>query len=328
VAAGGSASFGITATGSAPLSYQWYLNTNSPVLGATNATLTLANVQLTNGGYYSIHVTNLFGSVTSSNALLVVQAPPVILTQPTNVTAYVGGLAAFTTAATGSPLLSYQWNFNGQTNFITGATNAVLTISNVQLANAGVYALTVTNGFGSAVSSNVTLTVIDTLDHFTWSPVPSPRFVGAPFGVSVQARDSINQLFTNFTGVVFFTVTNGATVKPPTSGSFVQGVWNGPVMVAQTGTNLVLQANDGAGHAGLANAINVLAAPSLEMARSGDFLLIFWPTDPAGFVLESSPNLLQWTQVSTPPLPIGNQYLESIQIGATNQYYRLRFKLP
>jgi hypothetical protein len=328
VAAGGTASFTVTASGTPSLSYQWYFNTNSLLLGATNTTLTLSNAQLVNQGYYSVRVTNLFGSATSTNALLIVQAPPVITLQPTNLTVNVGATAVFTTAVTGSVPLSYQWSFN--TINITGATNAILTIPNVQLANAGVYALTATNAFGTAVSSNVTLTVIDVLDHFSWSPIPSLRFVNAPFGVAVQARDSINQVFSNFTGTVALTVTNGAALSPLVSSNFIQGVWVGSVTIPQTATNLVLQANDGAGHFGLANPINVMAPPSLAMAQSGSSLLIFWPVDPAGFVLETTPSLVppQWTKVTIPPLQIGNQFLESIQTSGTNQYYRLRFTLP
>jgi hypothetical protein len=328
MAVGGTASFSVTASGTPSLSYQWYFNTNSLLLGATNATLTLSNVQLASQGYYSVRVTNLFGTATSTNALLIVQAPPVINLQPTNLTVNVGATAVFATAVTGSAPLSYQWSFN--TINITGATNAVLTIPNVQLANAGIYILTVTNAFGTAVSSNATLTVIDVLDHFSWNPIPSPRFVNAPFGVAIQARDSINQVFTNFTGTVALAATNGATVTPLVSSNFVQGAWIGSVTIPQPATNLVLRASDGAGHFGLANPINVMSPPSLAMAQSGNSLLIFWPVDPTGFVLETTPALVppQWTQVSTPPLQIGNQFLESLQINGTNQYYRLRFTLP
>ncbi|HXF10965.1 MAG TPA: LamG-like jellyroll fold domain-containing protein, partial [Desulfuromonadaceae bacterium] len=82
---------------------------------------------------------------------------PVIVYQPTNYTANVGGTAALTVVAGGTVPLSYQWNFNG-TN-ILNATNASYTVANVQLSQAGNYAVTVTNLYGSAVSSNAVLTV-------------------------------------------------------------------------------------------------------------------------------------------------------------------------
>jgi len=274
-------------------------------------------------------VTNVYGSLLSSNALLTVQAPPVFTTQPTNLTVSVGATAVFAATATGSPSLTYQWYFNGTSGPILGATNATLVISNAQLASAGAYAVTVTNLFGSAASSNATLTVLDVLDHFAWNLIPSPRFVNAPFGVSILAMDSINQLFTNFNRTAQLSATNGVPVNPPVTGGFVQGVWTGSVIIPQAGSNLVLQASDGAGHAGLANPINVIPTPALALARSGGFLLVFWPVDPAGFVLETSTNLTTpWLPVATPPFQIGNQYLESVQISYPNQYYRLRFTLP
>ncbi|MEY4201225.1 MAG: hypothetical protein RLZZ265_2965 [Verrucomicrobiota bacterium] len=58
----------VTATGSAPLTYQWRLNgTNLP--NATNATLAVAGFAA-NAGSYRVVVANSVGSVTSSEALL------------------------------------------------------------------------------------------------------------------------------------------------------------------------------------------------------------------------------------------------------------------
>ena len=68
--------FNITAGGSTPLSYQWSFN-GTNINNATNAILTLNNVQLGDAGTYLVTVTNLYGSATSSNALLNVNQPPV-----------------------------------------------------------------------------------------------------------------------------------------------------------------------------------------------------------------------------------------------------------
>jgi hypothetical protein len=69
-----SVSFTVVVSGSAPLSYRWYLNTNAPVANATNSTLTLDNVQSTNAGAYSVVVTNVAGSIASTNVFLTVSA--------------------------------------------------------------------------------------------------------------------------------------------------------------------------------------------------------------------------------------------------------------
>jgi hypothetical protein len=75
-----SASFTVGASG-ANLSYQWRFNGNT-VVGGTNATLTLTNVQPSQEGLYQALVLNPSGSVASSNALLRVFMPARIIAQP------------------------------------------------------------------------------------------------------------------------------------------------------------------------------------------------------------------------------------------------------
>ena len=82
---------------------------------------------------------------------------PTILTQPANQTVAAGSTATFTVTAMGTPPLSYQWRFNG-TN-IAAATGTSLPLSNVQIADAGMYSVVVTNLAGSVTSSNAQLIV-------------------------------------------------------------------------------------------------------------------------------------------------------------------------
>ena len=178
----------VVATGMQPLSYQWDFN-GTNLAGATNSVLTLASVQLTNGGVYSVTVADYYGSVTSSNALLTVLTyPPVITSQPTNETVNVGGIAAFSVTATGTPPLAYQWNFNG-TNLV-GATGSVLTLTNVQPTNAGIYCVTVTNLYGSVTSSNAVLTVVILPPTITQNPASRTNVAGTTATFSVAAAGS------------------------------------------------------------------------------------------------------------------------------------------
>jgi hypothetical protein len=260
--------------------------------------------------------------------LILMGTPPSITQQPTNQLVSLNGTATFAAGAAGSPPLSFQWWFD-QTNALPDATNATLVVANVQATNVGGYSVTVSNAFGSAASSNALLIVIGQLDHFAWSNVPSPRFASLPFKVTLQARDAVNGLVTNFTGAVGLSSTNGIAVNSSNC-TLVAGAWTGPLEIGQPVTNLVLQAADTAGHLGLANPINIVAAPALSTGRSSGNLLIFWPVNPGGFVLEESTSLAagKWAAASTPPLEIGNQYLVSVQFSATNQYFRLRYTLP
>ena len=71
VAPGGTANFSVTATGQAPLSYQWRFN-GSNLAGATSSTFSRTNVQVSHAGLYDVVVTNPGGSVTSNTATLTV----------------------------------------------------------------------------------------------------------------------------------------------------------------------------------------------------------------------------------------------------------------
>jgi hypothetical protein len=72
--------------------------------------------------------------------------------------------------------------------------------------------------------------------------------------------------------------------------------------------------------------LTVNPLPVLGVAQSSGFALMFWPVSAHGFVLETTPSLspANWVTVSNPPIQIGDEYLESIQMSGTNQFYRLQ----
>ena len=78
---GNMASFTISAAGSAPLSYQWQMNSGNltdggNIFGSATNTLTIGNLTTTNAGSYDVIVSNAYGSVTSSVVVLTVIPPP------------------------------------------------------------------------------------------------------------------------------------------------------------------------------------------------------------------------------------------------------------
>jgi hypothetical protein len=89
---------------------------------------------------------------------IVQPVPPAFAGEPSGSQAlYAGRTATFTAHATGSSPLSYRWRKNG-TNVsdggnITGSQTDSLTISNVAVADAGAYALVVTNSVGAITSA-------------------------------------------------------------------------------------------------------------------------------------------------------------------------------
>jgi hypothetical protein len=68
---GASADFTVSAAGSRPLMYQWSFD-GRPISGASSSDLYLANLQPLEAGTYAVTVTNAFGAVTSSPAMLTV----------------------------------------------------------------------------------------------------------------------------------------------------------------------------------------------------------------------------------------------------------------
>jgi uncharacterized delta-60 repeat protein len=84
-----------------------------------------------------------------------VTAAPAIAVSPRSVTEVAGSNVLLSVTAIGSPPLTYQWSFNGQP--LTGQNSDQLFLSNVQSAQAGNYAVTVTNPFGSVASTPAVL---------------------------------------------------------------------------------------------------------------------------------------------------------------------------
>jgi hypothetical protein len=82
------AAFSVGAVGGKPLFYQWYFNVTNLLAGATNSTFVLSDATRDDRGGYSVSVSNAFGSVQSTSALLDVLFsnifPQVTLTAPTN----------------------------------------------------------------------------------------------------------------------------------------------------------------------------------------------------------------------------------------------------
>ena len=161
VVVGDDAQFNVQASGTLPLFYQWYTNTDTVLTGDTNSTLTVANAGTLDAGGYSVVVSNAYGSVTSAVAQLTVNLPvaPSISTQPQDqINVLPGATATFTVVAGGSEPLSYQWYFNTNTP-VANATDSILTITNVQAGNVGSYSVVVNNTAGSVTSSNAVLTI-------------------------------------------------------------------------------------------------------------------------------------------------------------------------
>jgi len=160
---GESATFSVTAEGSPTPTYQWKKGTEE-ILGATSSSYTIDPIAASDGGSYTVVVTNSGGSVTSDAATLTVK--PNITVQPASLVKSVGQSATFSVTAEGYPTLSYQWK-KGVSD-ILGATSSSYTINPVAVSNSGSYTVAITNSGGSVTSDAATLTVVP---NITTQPV-------------------------------------------------------------------------------------------------------------------------------------------------------------
>ncbi len=155
--ASSNATFGVAAIGSLPFTYQWLFG-DTPIAGATNAQLSLAYIQATNTGIYKVIVSNGVGSATSAAATLTVTSQiPYFVTQPAGGSVPAGSSRTFTGLARGSEPISYQWQHNS--NNITGAVQTLLTLSNLAYGDSGAYTLVASNSAGMMTSAVAQLVV-------------------------------------------------------------------------------------------------------------------------------------------------------------------------
>jgi hypothetical protein len=162
------ATFSASATGNGTVRYQWRFN-GVPIPNATNASVTITNVQLANDGLYDVLATDDIGTVPSNAAKLTVILTPIIIVAPVSQTVPAGSRISVGVAITGNPPpFGYQWRSNSyiyplivsnsRTNFVTLPTWPLLS-TNV------VYRIVVTNvastGNGVFAAFNVS-TVADT----------------------------------------------------------------------------------------------------------------------------------------------------------------------
>ena len=186
---GAPATFTVAATGSQPLTYQWrFKGNNLTNAGANTPTLTLPSVRAQDAGAYSVVVANGASSVVSRNAILVVQDPPVIQTQPQGGIATVGSTFTFTVEAAGANN-SYRWRKDGVQLPASGFEQ--YTLSNLKLTNSGSYDVVITNLYG-AVTSLVAKLEVKPVPSFVRQPVGFSALAGTAAALSVEAADTTN----------------------------------------------------------------------------------------------------------------------------------------
>lgn len=256
VCAGDPFALSVTASGAAPLSYQWFLG-GSPIAGATASTYSVAAAGPSDAGSYTVSVTNDCGSLTSAAAVIVLRDAPAITMDPMSQSACDGDQVTFTVTATGSAPLSYQWTLDGAD--IVGATGSSYTIASVAGGNAGLYAVVVSNDCGQATSSGATLTVASG-PAIDVEPMGADICSGDPLELSVVASGDGPLTYQWFRDGAMIPGATGATYSVPSAST------------ADAGNYFVIVTNDCGSATSSTVSVVVSTGPSISaspMSQSG-----------------------------------------------------------
>jgi len=130
VVLGATAVFGVMATGTGPLGYQWQKNQTNlgdggNLSGSATATLVLNQTTSNDAGDYTVIITSAWGSVTSSVAVLTIVIPPPLITQqPASQTVVLGATAVFGVMVTGTG----PWGTSGRRTRPIWRTGAIFPV--------------------------------------------------------------------------------------------------------------------------------------------------------------------------------------------------------
>jgi prolyl-tRNA editing enzyme YbaK/EbsC (Cys-tRNA(Pro) deacylase) len=210
LAVGSPATFNVSASGTAPLGYQWLKNNlpltdNGFISGSTTSNLTLSAVSKNDAGSYSVVITNLAGSVTSSNASLAVNAAVYVVS--TN--AVSGGTVSvpIKLKALGQEIsLQFSISFNPLILTYQGVDNlSVIVTTNSPLP--GQIGLTFQNFAGYSPGDQLLVNVVFAAQPVITNTVSPVNFADVPVG-----RQVIDGSFNVLTNVIY---TGGSVTVVP-----------------------------------------------------------------------------------------------------------------
>lgn len=199
--AGDRASFSVTATGVPPPTYQWQrlgihstawedVTDGGAYLGGSASTLEVVGTTPMLGDRFRCVVSNAYGTVSSEDAMLIVQSrSPDMLQQPYPLTVNAGQAAQFSVSVSGVAPFTYQWLRGGVA--IDGATAASYSIARATLVDAGVYSVVVGNAYGSVTSDGATLTVNRLNQTISFGTLADRPFTTASISLTATASSGL-----------------------------------------------------------------------------------------------------------------------------------------
>ena len=221
VTVGQTATFSVTATGTAPLTYQWQKNGGN-ISGATAASYTTpATVAGDSGAKFDAVVSNAAASQTSTMATLTVNAAsgaPAITTQPASQTVTIGQTATFTVVVSNGPCRSF-WSVNGVGSYGAVASTISYTTPIATLAMNGWKVSVNLYACGSSgVSLGNSQTAILTVNPATSAPVITSQPASQTVTVGETATFSVTA--TGAAPLTYQWQKNGGNISGATAASY------------------------------------------------------------------------------------------------------------
>ena len=169
VDAGQPVTFTASASTETAPSVQWQLSVNNgstwtDIAGLTSPSFSGTAIPFVNGWQFRARFTNPIGSATTSAATLtVVSTPPVITVQPVSQTVISGHVVTLSSAATGNPSPTVQWqlsvNHGSTWTDVAGLTSPSFSGTVIPFVNGWQFRARFTNAAGSSTSNAATITV-------------------------------------------------------------------------------------------------------------------------------------------------------------------------
>src|ERR1019366_8130138 len=118
---------------------------------------------------------------------------------------------------------------------------------------------------------------------------------------------------------------NSIPISPTSSGAFVNGVWNGNITVSQAAANVVLKADDGAGHVAFSTPFNLITPILLlspQRPAAGPFTCAISSQPGQHLEILASTNLSNWITLATLINITGTTNFTDSTAGIGRRFYR------
>ena len=287
---GNGASLSVTASGTPPFTYQWYLN-GIAIDGATGATYAIPSADPSMNGSYTVTVSDPVETVTSNPAVLHVDVPPSIATAPSaRQTVNTGENLTLTVSVTASPTASYQWMHNGLA--IGGATSSSYTITDASaIRDNGWYQLVATNYLGHASTAPIFVNVTaNPAQVVAWGDNSAGQ-KNIPAGLSAVSAlaggsSHLLALKPDGTVVAWGYNGNGQTDVPVGLGNVVGLAANGHNLALKADGTVVAWGYNASGQAtvpgGITSVVGVAAGSDNSLALKSDGTVVGWGSNAHG----------------------------------------------